>query len=338
MLDIKVSVVLPIRFDNPFMEDSLQSTFNAMDKSMELIIVEDTIDKEAKDKVREFCENKGQLARILKITNEGDGLVDALHTGIRRAKGEYIGRMDADDICMEGRLRKQRDYLDAHPEIGLVSCLVKYGGDATRNPGFSRFVDWLNGLGSHESMFAKRYADVPVAHPSVMFRKTLTETANYRKHNEWGETVPEDFDLWLRWLNGGVKFAKIPEYLLTWNDLPERLSRKSMVYSKMAFWNSVAGNFANDRDKEYWICGYGKSVERRIRGLVKRGLTLSGYISPSPKIRRDGIPVITLEEAHRLKGKALILNCVANYEGKNFIQRYFTRHGFREVEDYLWLV
>jgi hypothetical protein len=49
----------------------------------------------------------------------------------------------------------------------------------------------------------------------------------------------------------------------------------------------------------------------RIRGLVKRGLTISGYISLSPKIRKDGIPVIMLEEAHRLKGKALILTCVA---------------------------
>lgn len=335
---IVVSIIIPVRQDNPFLESSLSSTLSSMGDAMELIIVEDLVEEQARDKINLFFKKNGSGYRISIISNEGSGLVDALHTGIKNSSGTYIARMDADDLCLGERFTVQQKYLDEHPEVGLVSCLVRYGGDKQQNPGFSRFVTKMNSLDSHHKMYVKRYADAPVAHPSVMFRRSLLKMATYRKYNKFGETVPEDFDLWLRWLNQGVKFAKIPQELLVWNDLPDRLTRKSIVYSKRAFWNSVAENFVKVKNKSYWICGYGKSADRRLRGLVSRGLTISGYIAPEPKKRRDGVPVIQVSEMNKLKGNAIILCSVANYEGKEFLQEYFDSHGFEEETDYLWIV
>lgn len=335
---IAVSIIMPVRQDNPFLESSLDSTLSSMSDAMELILVEDLAEELAKKKISEFFKQNHARYQISVMSNEGLGLVDALHTGIKNSSGTYIARMDADDLCLGDRFTVQQKYLDGHPEVGLVSCLVRYGGDEQQNPGFSRFVNWINTLDTHEKMLAKRYVDVPAAHPSVMFRRSLLQLGTYRKSNKFGETVPEDFDLWLRWLNHGVKFAKIPRELLVWNDLPDRLSRKSIVYSKRAFWNSVAENFIKVKGKNYWICGYGRSADRRIRGLVNRGLTISGYIAPEAQKRRDGIPVVVVHEMNKLKGKAIILCSVANYEGKEFLQEYFDFWGFEEETDYLWIV
>ncbi|MEB2785239.1 glycosyltransferase [Algoriphagus persicinus] len=336
--NIDVSIIIPVRTDNQYLDSSLSSTLSSMSDSMELVIVEDLADEKASKKISTFFEQNKHRFSISVLSNQGKGLVDALHTGISNSSGTFIARMDADDICLGERFTVQQKYLEEHSDIGLVSCLVKYGGDELQNAGFSRFVKQMNTLDTHRKMYEKRYVDVPVAHPSVMFRRSLLKLGTYRKCNKFGETVPEDFDLWLRWLNHGVKFEKIPEYLLIWNDLPDRLSRKSIVYSKRAFWNSVAENFIKAKNKNYWICGYGRSADRRLRGLVSRGLTISGYIAPEPQKRKDGLPVISIHNMNSLKGNAIILCSVGNYEGKKFIQTYFNTWGFEEETDYIWIV
>lgn len=334
-MSIKVSVIMPVKFDNPYFEKSLESTFSGMNEMDELILVDDDADEKARELMSEFIQNKSQV-RLIK--SKGKGIVDALLSALEIAKGEYIARMDADDISINDRLHKQTQYLDDNPEVGLVSCLVKYHGDSTVNEGFARFVDWINTLDTHKKMYHKRYAEAVVAHPTVMFRKDLLTLGTYRKTDDKGQKVPEDFDLWLRWLNQGVKFAKIPEYLLEWSDLPCRLSRVDKAYSKRAFWNSVAENFQIESGKPYWICGYGRPVERRMKGLLNRGLTISGYIGLQDEKRDDGIPVIKLEESICLIGEALILVYVANLEGKTYIQHFFDENGFVEGRDYLWMV
>lgn len=327
---------MPVKYFNQYMEESIQTTLDAMHSGMELIIVDDDSDLEAKKIIIKGIRQKRNDVKY--IPSSGKGIVDALLTGLEVAEGHYIARMDADDLCMADRFVSQVAYLNNHPDVGLVSCRVKYGGNPVENAGFARFVDWLNDLNTHDKMYAKRYAEVVVAHPSVMFRRELLSLATYRSENKNGQIVPEDFDLWLRWLNLGVRFAKLEQQLLIWTDLPNRLSRSNMAYDKNSFWNSVAENFQLQPAKEYWVCGYGRPVEKRIRELKKRGLRVSGYVALEPVRRNDKIPVITLENCQVLKGHAMLLIFVANYEGKSYIQMYLDTNGFVETTDYLWMI
>lgn len=332
---MQVSLILPVKYFNFRLKESLESTFMCLKSNMELIVVEDEADTEALELLDAFHRVHPEMVRI---KNKGKGLVDALHSGISVAKGKYIARMDSDDICLNNRFEKQMNFLDENQAVGLVSCQVHYGGNTTENPGFARFVDYLNTLNTHEKMFAKRYAEVIVVHPSVMFRKALLAIATYRKTNDLGQEIPEDFDLFLRWLNAGVHFAKLDEVLLEWTDSPNRLSRTHRAYAASAFRISAAEHFLKPPNKAIWIWGFGNSVQQKIRPFVSRGLTVSGYIDVKERKTQDNTQVITIHEVPKLKNKALILVFVGDLTGKNLIQSFLDTHAFIENEDYLWMV
>ncbi len=303
---------------------------------MELILVSDHADAACMEIMERYVSERKETIRLMQ--SPGTGIVDALNAGLGRARGAYIARMDADDICLNDRFVRQLQYLENHPEVGLVSCLVRYGGDFEKNAGFARFVEGLNQLDTHQKMCARRFAEAVVAHPSVMFRRELLHLGTYRKTNSRGETVPDDFDLWLRWLNKGVVFAKIKAFLLEWTDLEHRLSRTDRAYAKRSFRNAAAAGFSIPTTKPVWVCGYGRPVERRLAPFKARGLIISGYIALEERERSDGIPVITLENSQGLRGKALILAMVGNMEGRAYIQQFFDDANFQEAVDYLWMV
>ncbi|WP_154858684.1 glycosyltransferase [Cyclobacterium xiamenense] len=329
-----VSVIVPIQAYTPFLEESLKGTISCLHTGMELVLVDERMDPRCQPFVNEALTHP--QVRMAKA--RGAGLVNGLLTGLAAARGTYIARMDADDFCLGDRFAVQQQYLDANPEVGLVSCRVRYGGDPSKNPGFARFVSQVNDLDTHEKMESKRYAEAVVIHPSVMFRRELLNMASYRERNEMGQAVPEDFDLWLRWMNQGVRFAKLEECLLVWNDWEGRLSRSHPAYAKRAFREAAAEAFVAPEGRPIWICGYGRTVERRLAPFRRRGLKPAGYLALTPELREDQLPVITPAEAGQLRGKALLLVMVGNMKGKRWIQNFLDAESFTEGQDYLWMV
>jgi hypothetical protein len=69
-----------------------------------------------------------------------------------------------------------------------------------RSEGYALFVEWQNRLISHEEHFLSRFIESPLAHPSVMFRKNLIEKFGFYHTG----TLPEDYELWLRWFDCGA--------------------------------------------------------------------------------------------------------------------------------------
>src|SRR6185436_16591977 len=104
--------------------------------------------------------------------------------------------------------------------IGLVGCLVEFGGDRSASEGYALHVDWINALTTPDEIALNRFVESPLAHPSVMFRRELVE-----KHGGYrAGDFPEDYELWLRWMEAGARMGKVPRVLLTWQDGPGRLS------------------------------------------------------------------------------------------------------------------
>lgn len=198
--------------------------------------------------------------RIHLLHEPRQGIAHALNRGLEHTTSEYVARMDADDVSMEDRLQLQLDYLDNHPHVDVVSAQTQFDSSLSKSDGYSLFVAWQNQIITPEQHALSRFVESPLAHPSVMFRKSLID--QYGPYHTG--FLPEDYELWLRWMSHSVEFYKIPQALIVWRDHPSRLSRNHENYSREAFYQVKCRYLAqwilkNVSDKKHLvICGSSK--------------------------------------------------------------------------------
>src|SRR5439155_10088690 len=143
--------------------------------------------------------------RIRILSQAAFGIAEALQHGCAAARGEFVARLDADDWIPPERFLRQLEFFERHPQLGLVSCRVRHGGDPTAQAGYAAHVAWINSLLTPGVIALRRFVESPVAHPSVMFRRGLLE-------NHGGDLcgdVAEDYELLLRWLDACVRSGKV---------------------------------------------------------------------------------------------------------------------------------
>ena len=122
--------------------------------------------------------------------------------------------MDGDDLMEPKRLEIQVDHLDKNTKVGLVASQVEPFPKAIKNQrkGYELYVQWTNEILTPEEHSMNRFVDCPFAHPSIIFRRSLIDCyGGYAKG-----ILPEDFELWLRWMGHGVVMEKLPQVLLKW--------------------------------------------------------------------------------------------------------------------------
>ena len=329
-----ISVILPFKNAYAFIERAINSILDQTFEDFELVLIDDN----SEDNSRQLIENiKDKRLRLIKNTRSG--LVSALHTGIAHASGEFIARMDADDLAMPDRLEKQLEHLRKKPENYVSSCRVKYKNivdDGFSSSGYQLYVDWLNKLITPQDHYINRFVDAPVAHPTLFCRKSVFE--NYGTYLD--EDHPEDFELWLRWMANGVKFEKLEDVLLEWTDHEERLSRVHKNYDREKFFQLKAKYFSREWSKikaqNLWIIGYGKEVIKRSAYLSDFNLKIAGYVdvSPRPAAQRRVISYADIDSG----ASNFYLVYVSDRLGKKLIKNFFDQHGMLPAIDYLFMV
>jgi hypothetical protein len=219
-----------------------------------------------------------------------------------------------------------------------VGCLVDYAGDRGANAGYARHVDWLNSVVTPEQITLNRFVESPLAHPSVMFRRELVERfGGYRDGH-----FPEDYELWLRWLDAGVRMAKVPRALLAWHDPPGRLSRTDPRYDPEAFYRLKAAWLARQvgrvlGGRRVLVWGAGRPTRKRAAHLEAHGVAIAGYLDIDPKKTGravGGRPVLAPEELPP-PGEAFVLGYVASRGARELIRGELARRGFGEGRDFL---
>ena len=252
----RVSVLLPTFNALATLPRAVASLRAQTFRDWELLVVDDGSTDGSADWLRTEAARE---PRLKVISQPHAGIVPALNGGLAEARGEFVARMDADDESLPERLAEQVAWLDAHPDTGVVGALVEFAGDRTTSAGYALHVDWLNSVVSPEQIALNRFVEAPFAHPSVMFRRGLAARhGGYRDGN-----FPEDSELWLRWLEAGVRMAKVPRVLLRWHDPPARLSRTDPRYDVEAFYRLKAEYLAR------WLRANVPAVcNRRSAGLA----------------------------------------------------------------------
>jgi glycosyltransferase involved in cell wall biosynthesis len=327
-----VSVILPVHNAENTVMRAVDSVLKQTWQNIELIIMDDGSDDGSSGLIGKIWDERIRYQRM-----DHSGLVAVLNAGINMAAGRYIARMDADDWMHPQRIARQVEYLDQRPEIGLVSCLVRYIGDSRKFEGYARHVNWLNTILNHEDIYNQRFVESPMAHPSVMFRKTVVQ-----QHGDYSAgPFPEDYELWLRWLDQGVKMAKTPEILLDWYDDAHRLSRIHPHYSENAIYQLKAYFFSqwykslsDDRQRRVLIWGQGSAVRRKSSWLGKYGIEISGYIDirkGSMQTKDGQLPVYFYED---LPENHFILSYVGDRTGRKAIRKHLIGKGYAEGVDF----
>jgi glycosyltransferase involved in cell wall biosynthesis len=315
----RVSVILPFKNADTTLPEAIHSVLS-QNENLELILI-DNNPTPSRLAIEQAKGNK----HIHLIHEPTPGIVPALNRGIAISRAKYLARMDADDIMLPHRLKLQADFLDAHHETKLVSGLVEYGGDVQLQKGYFEYVEQINRIRTPEHMYWYRFIESPVAHPSVMFRKNLTE----RKPLYAEGPFPEDYELWLHVLQEHpLSFAKLNQLVVRWNDSEHRLSRRHPAYSEEAFSNVrlkyLADWLINKRAnrKPILIIGGGKKAKVKIQklqnlgvnivaisDLVPRnisGLTFTPWDVLSPKLNYFAVSLVSNRNAWQLIESELV--------------------------------
>lgn len=334
--DPAISVLLPVFDAECTLEQAAASILAQDETDLELVVVDDGSTDGTPAVLRSLAR---QDARVRVESMAHGGIVAALSRGLARCRGRYIARMDADDVSYPGRLQAQRRHLDRHPGVGLVSCRVDFGGEGGGDRGYAHHVAWTNTVLTREAISLGRFIESPLAHPSVMFRSELVEAyGGYREG-----PFPEDYDLWLRWLEQGVVMEKFPETLLRWNDPADRLSRIDPRCSVEAFYRCKTGYLArwlgreNPHHPEVVVWGGGRTTRKRAALLEDHGVRITAYVDVDPRKigqRIGGKPVLAPDQLP-LPGRVFVLPYVGSWDAREKITAWLDARGYRAGSDYI---
>ncbi len=332
--DPTLSVVLPFYNAEQTLHETLVSIRRQSLPGFELLAVDDgSTDSSAAI----AAQHARQDSRIRLIHKERGGVVAATNHAIERSRSGLIARMDADDIMHERRLEKQVAFLARNPDIDMVGCQVKLFPEEAVQGGFIEYIRWQNRCLSVQDIVDEIYVELPLANPSIMFRReTIVGHGGYREG-----PFPEDYELQLRLVHAGCRLAKLPEVLLHWRESSGRLTRTDSRYSREAFDRLRAEFLARDSrvhsSRPLVVWGAGRKSRRRAGLLLEQGLVFDAWIDIDPrKIGNivQGIPVVPPEWLEQ-SSRPFVLVYVNNHGARDLIAADLNAMGYRRGEDFL---
>jgi glycosyltransferase involved in cell wall biosynthesis len=199
-------VVIPAFNAAPWVGAALRSVARQQDTSMEIILVDDG----STDATVELASTAMVGVSNFKLirSEHNLGIVAALNRGIDEARGRYIARMDADDLCMPNRFARQIDFLETTRTDLCGSWFTEFG------QGFPRNVRWPH---AQTAVHAAMMFQNAICHPTVMARREVMQELRYRE----GYRLAEDYDLFSR-ACGAYRLANVPAVLLRYRRHPRQ--------------------------------------------------------------------------------------------------------------------
>jgi glycosyltransferase involved in cell wall biosynthesis len=195
------------------LDEAICSILEQTWRDFEFIIVDDGSCDDTWPKLERYGKLDG---RVKVYRQDKQGMIPALNRGCRLARGDYIARMDGDDISLPQRMYRQVKFLEGRPEIGIVgtwaSRIDENGlviGEWCPSPN-PRVLKWEHFFG------------VCVIHPTVMMRRKILEELDFYKADA---VHAEDRDLWLR-ASAITEFSNVPEILFQYRVWSKSTSKR----------------------------------------------------------------------------------------------------------------
>jgi glycosyltransferase involved in cell wall biosynthesis len=197
-----VSVIMAVDRDDGYLQAAVVSVLAQTLREIELLVIANRCDDRLWQRLLELAAGD---ARLRPIRTPLGQLPYNLNVGLHHARGEFVARMDADDLALPDRLAQQLRYLRAHPEVSVLGGAYEHmdaqGRLTGRRPRLRLSPDRIHARMPYESC---------LAHPTVMMRRAdVLAVGGYA----WG-AYAEDWELWLRMRRAGMRFANLAEVVL----------------------------------------------------------------------------------------------------------------------------
>ena len=178
-----VSVIMPVYNCVAFVDEAIESMVNQTYSNLEIFIIDDCSTDGTKEKLEQWAKLDIRIKPIYKAENTG--YVESLNMAIGLSNGDYIARMDGDDISLPERIEKQVKYMASHLEVGVLGGGYKFLGT---NKILIPIVE-------HDKIKIGLLNESQLAHPTVMFRASMLKKLDRLYKTEF---IPcEDYEFWI---------------------------------------------------------------------------------------------------------------------------------------------
>lgn len=217
----KVSVIMAVFNGELYLKSAIESILNQTYHNFEFIIINDGSSDSSDTIIKSYDDNR---IRYIK-EQENKGLVNALNKSLQLATGEFIARMDADDIALPNRLQQQVDFLIVNKNVELVGTC------------YEKITDSISmGNRKQQSDFRKLkfrlFFGNNIAHPTVMFRRKLVDNGDYYYRLDY--PVAQDYELWTR-LAIKYNLDNLPVVLLKYRVHSNQVTHHKSILQKENF-------------------------------------------------------------------------------------------------------
>lgn len=218
-----VSVVLPIFNAGAYLEESIESVLKQSSTNIEVILVDDC----SSDGSLQVCQRFAAVDKRVRVVKRfvNGGIVAALNDGLAESRGEFIARMDADDVAMPERFSKQLEYFCRYPEVGLCGTSIEVIDHNNKSLAIR--------LAETDPELVRRLLRYgsPIAHPTWMMRRAvLDKLLRYR------DVAPvEDYDFLRRVAMHGIGVGNIEYIGLKYRILPTSISSTRTIAQRKGF-------------------------------------------------------------------------------------------------------
>lgn len=327
-----VSVIMPVRDGGDYLETAVNSILGQSFTALELILVDDHSVDAAINRL------SATDPRLVLLENLGRGVSSAFNTGLSRARGEFIARMDSDDVSLPGRIEQQYRYFQSHPDVEICGACVEIFTDGEVAGGNIRYQAWLNACRSPEQIHREMFIESPIPNPTAMFRRDAISRLGGYGDPDW----PEDYDLLLRADALHMRMGKPEPILLRWREHAGRLTRTDQRYDLGRF-QAAKAHFLSKyilRDKRPVVLwGAGPSGRLMHDLLLAEGTRVRGFLEVHPRRiggEKRGLPVWPIEEVDRMDD-VFILVAVGAAGAREKIRQFMNQRALIEGEHFLFV-
>lgn len=208
----RVSVVLPVYNVENYIQSTIESLLNQTFSDFEVLVFDDRSTDGTVDRVRSFRDPRVRL--VLNPCNLGRAGTDNI--ALSYVQGEFIAKMDGDDICHPERIAHQVSYLEQHPEINVVGSWMQNFGTSSYLNRYPENPDKAKVL----TLFT-----LPTGNPSVMLRTSLFREQNMAYNAGLRQT--EDYDFFARYIRQ-LRVATLPVPLIQYR-VPPNVGKRTIL-------------------------------------------------------------------------------------------------------------
>jgi len=324
-----VSILIPAKNEAAFIEDLLCSIQVQTHQYWEAIIVDDHSTDQTCSLVESFSKTD---PRIKCLKNQGKGIIHALRTAFIYAEGNWITRMDADDLMKPRKLEVLLECLSIGGSNAVAVGGVQYFSEEGVKSGYKNYEQWLNNLTQKGTNFKEIFRECVIPSPSWMLhRKTLENIGGFQS-----DRYPEDYDLAFRMWLYDLDVVPNAEIVHEWRDHPARTSRTSEVYKDYTFTDLkwfYFSNFCRNNERELVVLGTGFRGKKLAAHLIERKVHFRWISHNEKKIGKD-IYNQKIEPLNGVDWKCIqLIATVGNEKGRRQVNQMAENAGLVLLED-----